>query len=186
MEFRSTNDIGYAHYQGDIISNVSSGGVANSSHGVQLTGGSTGGIVTAAGDEANIALRIRSKGTGPLTLGSTGSAATLNSTTLLFGSRSTSALAYIQRYRVDWTVPALSSAGVTAGAADSTVTVTGATTNAMYILQQTQVLNSTNDPAVFSLARCSTVNELRITTFNLGASTLSGSTTSANLLQFGW
>ena len=177
MEFRSTNDNGFVHFQGDIVSNVSSGQAINSSHGIRLTGGSTGGIVTAAGDETNIALNITPKGSGPLFLNSTG---------VLVGSRSTSAVAYIQRYRVDWTMPALSTAGVTAASADSTVTVTGATTNAMYILQQTQVYNSTNDPAVIAVARCSTVNELRITSINLGASSLSGSTVSANLLQFGW
>jgi CO/xanthine dehydrogenase Mo-binding subunit len=47
MEFRSTNDNGYIHRQGDIVTNVSSGGPINSSHGVHLTGGSTGGIVQA-------------------------------------------------------------------------------------------------------------------------------------------
>lgn len=186
MEFRSTNDIGYVHFQGDVVSNVSSGGVQNSSHGVQLTGGSTGGIVTASGDEANIALRVGGKGTGQLILSTATGITNIASTQVLVGSRSTSFLAYIQRYRVDWTMPALSSAGVNAAAADSTVTVTGATTNAMYILQQTQVYNSTSDPAIFAIARCSTANELRITSINLGASSLSGSTVSANLLQFGW
>ena len=48
MEFRSTNDQGYTHLKGDLVTNVSSGGVQNSSHGVHLTGGSTGGIVQAA------------------------------------------------------------------------------------------------------------------------------------------
>lgn len=72
MEFRSANDVGYQHLQGDLVTNVSSGGVQNSSHGVQLTGGSTGGIVTAAGDETNIALNVRPKGSGPLNLGVSG------------------------------------------------------------------------------------------------------------------
>lgn len=41
---------------------------AESSHGVRLEGGSTGGVVEPVGDDANIALTIRSKGTGPLGL----------------------------------------------------------------------------------------------------------------------
>ena len=71
MEFRSTQSR-FVHFQGDVVSNVSSGGVENSSHGVQLTGGSTGGIVTAAGDETNIALNVIPKGSGPLVLGAAG------------------------------------------------------------------------------------------------------------------
>ena len=83
MEFRSTNN-GYVHFQGDVVSNVSSGGLQNSSHGVHLTGGSTGGLVTAAGDETNIALNVRGKGTGPLNLGSTGSQVFISGSTAPF------------------------------------------------------------------------------------------------------
>ena len=107
MHFRSTNQ-SYVHYQGDIISNVSSRtgfGQIVSSHGVHLTGGSTGGIVTAAGDEANIALRISPKGTGPLVLGVSGAStvvwSTLNSLTVSSGGNfqlgSTAPLAGIVR-----------------------------------------------------------------------------------------
>lgn len=73
MEYRSTNDIGYVHFQGDLVSNVSSGGVINSSHGIQLTGGSTGGLVTAAGDEANVTLNVAAKGTANTRLGNSSS-----------------------------------------------------------------------------------------------------------------
>lgn len=62
MEFRSSN-LKFVHYGGDILSNTDDG----SSHGVQLTGGSTGGVVQPCGDEANIALNLRAKGSGPLT-----------------------------------------------------------------------------------------------------------------------
>lgn len=177
MEFRSTNDNGYVHFQGDVVSNVSSGQAINSSHGVRLTGGSTGGIVTAAGDEANIALNIQPKGAGPLVL---------SSTQTFIGQTSTTPLAYIQRYRVDWTLPALSSAGAAGASADSTITVTGATTNAMYIIQETQRWNSTVDPGIIVTGRCSTANELKVTALNVSASSISGSTVSANVLQFGF
>ena len=66
MERRSTNDLGYVHHQGDIVSNV------GSSHGVRLLGGSTGGIVESFGDDTNISLTVRAKNTATLILGSTG------------------------------------------------------------------------------------------------------------------
>jgi len=65
MNFPSTNTDGRNPAAGGIVSNV------ESSHGVLLDGGSTGGIITAVGDDANISLRIRPKGTGSLILGST-------------------------------------------------------------------------------------------------------------------
>ena len=94
MEFRSTNTM-FVHYQGDILSNVSSEGVGPSSHGVHLTGGSTGGIVQPCGDETNIALTVRAKGSGPLNLissgalnlgGATSTAINLPSTLVVLGT----------------------------------------------------------------------------------------------------
>lgn len=179
MEFRSTNDNGYIHRQGDIVTNVSSGGPINSSHGVHLTGGSTGGIVQPAGDESNIALRVRPKGSGPLILGSTQGSVALG------GNDSTTFMSMVQRYRIDWTVPALSSAGLDASFADSTITLLGATTNSIFVFQERVNLNSTNSTGIFvSRVRCSTTDELRLTVANGGASTVSGSTMSAYLLQF--
>ena len=66
MLFRSTN-AKFVHFSGDIVSNVD-----DSSHGVKLSGGSTGGVVEAVGDETNIGLTVRPKGSGPLVLGSSG------------------------------------------------------------------------------------------------------------------
>jgi hypothetical protein len=63
VEFRSTNVFGRVHFHGDVVTNVGNA-AAVSSHGVQLSGGSTGGIVTAAGDEADVALNLVGKGTG--------------------------------------------------------------------------------------------------------------------------
>lgn len=168
MEFRSTNDNGYTHHQGDVVTNVSSGQGINSSHGVHLTGGATGGIIQAAGDETNIPLNVRGKG----------------SAGVVYGRNSTSQINMIQTYRLDWTIAALSSAGLDAAAADSTITVTGATTNSVYILQRRGALNSTNSTGLHIEACCSTQNEIRLTTYNIGASTISGSTMSAYLLQF--
>ena len=64
MYFRSSNVQGFVHFQGDVVSNV------ESSHGVHLTGGSTGAIVQPASDDASAAMSIRAKGpSGILTLG---------------------------------------------------------------------------------------------------------------------
>jgi hypothetical protein len=65
MEYRSSN--GGQHIGNDIVAGI------NSSHGVQLTGGSTGGIVEPVGDDANITLRVRGKGTGGVVLGNSSS-----------------------------------------------------------------------------------------------------------------
>ena len=68
MQFRSSNSK-FTHFQGDVLSNID-----DSSHGVKLSGGSTGGVIEPCGDDTAIALTIRAKGSGPLTLGSSGSA----------------------------------------------------------------------------------------------------------------
>ena len=65
MDRRSTSDQ-YTHYQGDVTAQV------GSSHGVRLSGGSTGGIVEAVGDDTNVSLLLRGQGTGIVTVGSAG------------------------------------------------------------------------------------------------------------------
>ena len=173
MRFRSSNSK-FTHFQGDVLSNID-----DSSHGVMLSGGSTGGVVSPVGDEANVGLTVRSKGTGPLTIGSTGSALTLNSTTTIIGSGSTTPIADVERYLVQYTVPALSSGPF---ASESTVTVAGLTTNSILMLQNRLINNSTGQVSLH--ARCSTANELTIQFVSNDASTLSGSTQSGYLLQF--
>lgn len=79
MQFRSSNSK-FTHFQGDVLSNID-----DSSHGVKLSGGSTGGLIEACGDETNIALTVRGKGSGGLTLGSSGSAVLIGGSTAPFG-----------------------------------------------------------------------------------------------------
>ena len=67
MERRSTNPLGFSHFQYDVTAHV------GSSHGVRLSGGSTGGIIEAVGDDTNVSLTIRGQGTGAITIGSSGS-----------------------------------------------------------------------------------------------------------------
>lgn len=70
MKFPSTHTDGANAAVGDVVSNI------ESSHGVRLTGGSTGGVVEPLGDDANISLRVRGKGTGGVLIGNSSSPAT--------------------------------------------------------------------------------------------------------------
>ena len=76
MNFPSTNTDGRNPAAGGIVSNV------ESSHGVLLDGGSTGGIVTAVGDDANISLNLRGKGTGAVRIGNSSSPVIIGTSTL--------------------------------------------------------------------------------------------------------
>lgn len=153
MEFRSTNDQGYTHLKGDLVTNVSSGGVQNSSHGVHLTGGSTGGIVQPSGDEASIGLTIRSKGAGPLNIGHASSqgALNLNSTgALTLGTSSTNVT-------IGSTLVVLGSTTGVTFAGGSTAPFTGFVRTAISSFS-TPAANSTNIMTVESTAAFAGVN----------------------------
>lgn len=189
MLFRSTNNK-FTHHQGDFLSNTDDG----SSHGVHLTGGSTGGIVQPCGDEANIALRVTGKGTGPTVLGnssspvsitgainSTGAVSftstqvTITSTKVFIGaSGSTAYLMGIRRVFVEFTVPVMA---INAGAEVGDIAVTGMTTNAVVTMSPRGALNSTV-AGLLAIGFCSTAGQLHITLQNAGT-TISGSTMSA-------
>lgn len=83
MKFPSTNTDGANPALNDVVSNVAS------SHGVRLSGGSTGGIVEPVGDDANITLRVRGKGTGGVLVGNSSSPVTLGAGTAFKGAYST-------------------------------------------------------------------------------------------------
>ena len=188
MRFRSANSK-FVHYGGDILSNTD-----DSSHGVQLSGGSTGGVIAPCGDEDNIALRVSGKGTGPTVLGnssspvsitgainSTGAVAftstqvNITSTKVFIGpSGSTSFLMGISRVRLDFTVPVMA---VNAGAEVGDIAVTGVTTNAVITLSPRGALNS-SVAGLMAVAFCSTAGQVHITLQNAGT-TISGSTMSA-------
>jgi len=78
MNFPSTNTDGANPSLGDVVTNV------ESSHGVRLSGGSTGGIVEPVGDDANITLRVRGKGTGGVMLGQGSAIKGVHSTTFAY------------------------------------------------------------------------------------------------------
>src|SRR6185436_1574572 len=90
---------------------------------------------------------------------------------------STSFVQMVQRYLIDYSVPALSSNA----AAASTITLVGLTTNSILILTPRQQNNSTV-VGVHIEPRCSTADELTLTFMNTAVSSLSGSTQSGYLL----
>src|SRR3990167_1619676 len=70
MDRRSTS-AEYTHFGGDVTAQF------NSSHGVRLSGGSTGGIVEAVGDDTNASLTIRAQGAGGITVGNSSQTVTV-------------------------------------------------------------------------------------------------------------
>lgn len=175
MEYRSTNPDGaYVHFGGAFVAGVGYGSGVE----INATSSGTAPNIRPCGDETNKGLNIAGKGTGTLTLGSTVSPLTLNSSAITIGQTSTTPMNMIQRYRVDYTVPAMSSfSGV-----ETTVTVSGLTTNSILVLQNRLKLNSTIT-GIMARARCSTADELTVELYNVTGSSLSGSTVSAYLLQ---
>lgn len=158
MKFPSSNTDGANAALGDVVSNV------GSSHGVRLSGGSTGGIVEPAGDDANITLNVRGKGTGGVKIGASGSA-----------------LVEARAFTVQFTAPALSS-GVAEQAAESTYTVAGLSTGTVLMFTPTNPINA----AYTVRARCSTADELTLAWGHFGDSTIGTgeSTNRGVLLQF--
>lgn len=74
----------------------------DSSHGVKIEGGSTGGVIEAVGDDANVSLTIRGKGTGGVVIGNSSSPVTL-------GSASGSAIRGAFSSTSTWSLAAVSS-----------------------------------------------------------------------------
>lgn len=164
FNYRSTNNTGYSHHGGALVVGTELGS------GIEFNPTSSGASPTIlpAGDETDKSLLLAGKGTGGIQI----------------GAASTTPITLIQLHVLNFTIPALSSAGASGSASDSTVTFAGMSTNEVLILQQRVSYNSTSDPAVRVTARCSTAEELRLTFWNHGPSTISGSTASARLLRF--
>lgn len=175
MEYRNSSG---THHGGDFTIGV------HSSHGVELLGGSTGGTIRPASDDASATLNVRAKGaSGILSLGTSTSGAAviagssvavtsthvnLNSTRVsLGGGASTTALSGFQRVRVDFTVPEIAANA----AAVSTATAVGLTTNALMMFHS-DALAAVWPNTVDIQAKCSTADELRLVFRNIAASTI--------------
>jgi len=176
MEYRNSSG---THFGGDLTAGV------HSSHGVELLGGSTGGTIRPASDDASAALNVRAKGpSGILNLGtSTGGSVTiatgsslaftsthvnLNSTRIsLGGGASTTAISGLSRVRVDFTVPEIAANA----AGTSTHTAVGLTTNAVMMFNH-DMLAAVVPNTVQIDAKCSTADELRLIYRNIAASSI--------------
>ena len=168
MEFRSSNGNGYVHYQGDVVAGVAS------SHGVRLSGGSTGGAIAAIGDDANISLSLTAKGSGVTQIGSSVSPVQIGN--------STAAIAGIFRYVVEYTPPAVEASSFTAL---STITVAGLTTNAGLIFTpRTDIATPapTTGGRVVIHPYCSTAGELKLVAYNQTGSTIAAQSTARGIL----
>lgn len=150
MYFR--NSSAASHLGGDLVVGV------ESSHGVQLSGGSTGGIVEPVGDDSAITLNVRAKGTAGIQL----------------GVGSTSGLLRVQRYLVQFTPPAIAATT----SAESTFTVVGLSTTSML------VFNTMGSSGAYIITpRCSTGDELVLKFTNPWASTFgTGQSTGRGIL----
>ena len=159
MLSRSTADY-YTHFQGDIVSNVQHD--SPSSHGVMLTadsGGSTGGIVQAFGDDTNIQLTLRGQGTGSVIVGNSSQAVQIG-----------------QTFTVQFTPAALAAST----AVQSTITVTGLSTGRPLVFTPTTPGLSM---AYAFRVQASTANELRFTQQNITGSTIgTGESTARGIL----
>jgi hypothetical protein len=173
MEARSTNTMGrWAHFGGDVAAGVNDG-VA-----IILRSASTGGtaIIEPLSDSDTAALTIRAKGAADLTIGNSSNAVVFAGSGFKFGTGSTTALALVQRYTVEFKPPDI---GASTGVV-STVTLAGLTTNAVLVFTARMPVN----PCYSFRVRCSTASELCFDWTNGGGSSQSDSTNRGTLLAF--
>lgn len=165
MDYRST-ETQYVHFGGSVIAGAGFGS------GVELVPNSSANnpTIQPAGDETNKGITIKAKGTGLVTIGD-------SSQTVQFGN-STTGISKFQRYTVQFTEPDAPASTYV----DSTLTVTGATTNASYIFTPRSPLAAGYATAT---ARCSSANEIIVRWVNAGTSTASGATNRAIIFQIG-
>src|SRR3990167_10284269 len=128
MDRRSTS-AEYTHFGGDVTAQV------NSSHGVRLSGGSTGAIVEAVGDDTNVGLTVRAQGTGTLTIGSSGQPIQLGGSTSVFRG-----MIWFQDTAV--TLPDIASTDSGRSSAVTTHTITGITTGSVVMANLRDDTNS--------------------------------------------
>lgn len=208
MDRRSTS-AEYTHFGGDVTAQV------NSSHGVRLSGGSTGGIVQAVGDDTNVTLTVRGQGTGQVVIGSplasTGIVSThinlqssrveigttgslvvfssnvaLNSTRTSIGSSASGvSTSYLMRVWRERIDFTVPVMAASAGAEVGDLAVTGLTTNAVVTIAPRGALNSTVAGVIIGHAFCSTAGQVHLTLQNAGT-TISGSTMSAYAMFHDW
>lgn len=197
MQRRSTNNLGYTHFAGDIVSNV------DSSHAIQLTAQSTGGIIQPMGDDTSIALTIRAKNAGILALGNStnavdiaGSSVSLTSTHLNVASTRISFSSGAQM-QIGSTAPfagfiRFTSTAVSTPNFDSTnlmvietsVTITGVNSSHFVLAQFQNNGIASTDMTIANVRTTSTANEVLIAFEKHSSVTVAASTATINFLVF--
>lgn len=157
MEFRSTNALGYTHYQGEVIAGT------GSSHGVLIGGGSAGGRIEAVGDDANINLTLAGKGTG----------------SILFGN-STSPFLGVQRY-TDTAVATPDFNTTNAMVMETTHTLTGVTSSHFLIAHGR---NLSTDCLLCAVYPASTAGQAHCRFVKVSTVTVAASTATIDFLAF--
>lgn len=175
MQFRSTN-AKFVHFGGDIVSNVD-----DSSHGVKLSGGSTGGVVEPVGDETNIALTVRPKGSGPMQVGASGTITIGTSNGAIQMGGSTAPFAGFIRH-TDTAIATPNFNTTNAMVVESSVTITGV--NSSHFVLGKVVSNgvASTDFTVGDFRTTSTANEVLFTFTKHSTVTVAASTCQMNFL----
>lgn len=126
MDYRSSNAEGrHVHFGGEVIGGVEYGrGIALVPH--ASTGAANRPEVNPVGDDANIGLRVRAKGTGALTLGDSSNTLGLLGTSIQIGSTTADSLPFKGAYTVS-TVSSM--AAITPGHAAEITISTGLSSN---------------------------------------------------------
>ena len=183
MERRSTNDIGYAHFQGDLVSNV------GSSHGVTLRGGSTGGIIEPIGDDTSISLTVRAKNAGLLELGNSTQRLNINSTLVVLSTGSvlqvgsTAPFAGFIRFS-DTAISTPDFNTTNAMVIGSSVTITGANSSHFVLAQLRNNGVASTDMSIVNARTTSTANEVLFAMAKFSTVTVAASTATIDFLVF--
>lgn len=193
------------HFQSELIARV------ESSHGVRLDGGSTGGIVEAFGEDTNIAMRVLAKNAAPLVLGNSSNTISLTGSSITLGVSTSPITIAASSF-------ALTSTQITIGSTASSIVIGNSTTyftaiqrylvaTTIPVLAASQNTDvsytvtglSTGSGIVVNLLgvalstayaitgiRCSTADSLTIRWLNNAASTIgtAGTTMSFRVLEF--
>lgn len=169
MERRSTNPNGYTHFQYDLTAHV------GSSHGVRLSGGSTGGIVEAVGDDTNVSLTLRGQGSGGVVVGSSGQ------TVMIAGS--TAPFLGLRRH-TDTAVATPNFDSTNAMVIHSSVTISGVNSSHFILAQYRNNGIASTDMTIANVRPTSTNDEVLIAFEKHSTVTVAASTATIDFLIF--
>lgn len=181
MDTRSSNAVGYTHFTGDVSAQV------GSSHGVRLSGGSTGGIVEAIGDDTDISLTLRGKGAGAVTIGAASTILTLGTSGGQIRMGGSTAPFYGMIRFLDTAVATPNFATTNAMVMETTHAITGlssATVNGSPYFVLANAVNNSTDCALVGAFIGSTADQVHCRWLKASTLTVAASTATVNFLIF--